>query len=65
MNNNRIEGRHGTTSWHNTAKSSGLPVEVLNNLVLKAASLLPTSFLLGVSMYLKEQPGDVALLVPN
>jgi hypothetical protein len=28
MNKNRIEGRHGTTSWHNTAKSSGLPVEV-------------------------------------
>ena len=28
MDKNRIEGRHGTTSWHNTAKSSGLPVEV-------------------------------------
>ena len=28
MDKNRIEGRRGTTSWHNTAKSSGLPVEV-------------------------------------
>ena len=28
MDKNRIEGRYGTTSWHNTAKSSGLPVEV-------------------------------------
>lgn len=28
MDNNRIEGRHGATSWHNTAKSSGVPVEV-------------------------------------
>jgi len=28
MDKNRIEGRHGATSWHNTAKSSGMPVEV-------------------------------------
>jgi len=28
MNKNRIEGRHGVISWHNTAKSTGLPVEV-------------------------------------
>jgi hypothetical protein len=28
MNKNRIEGRHGATSWHNTAKSIGMPVEV-------------------------------------
>ena len=28
MNKNRIEGRHRATSWHNTAKSNGLPVEV-------------------------------------
>ena len=28
MDKNRIEGRHGATSWHNTAKSSGVPVEV-------------------------------------
>jgi len=28
MNKNRIEGRHGAMSWHNTAKSSGMPVEV-------------------------------------
>jgi hypothetical protein len=28
MNKNRIEGRHEAMSWHNTAKSSGMPVEV-------------------------------------
>ena len=28
MDKNRIEGRHGATSWHNTAKSPGMPVEV-------------------------------------
>jgi hypothetical protein len=28
MNKNRIEGRHGASRGHNTAKSSGLPVEV-------------------------------------
>jgi hypothetical protein len=28
MEKNRIEGRHGAMSWHNTAKSSGMPVEV-------------------------------------
>ena len=28
MNKNRTEGRHGAISWHNTAKSTGLPVEV-------------------------------------
>ncbi len=28
MDKNRIEGRHGAMSWHNTAKSSGMPVEV-------------------------------------
>ena len=28
MDKNRVEGRHGATSWHNTAKSSGVPVEV-------------------------------------
>ena len=28
MNKNRIEGRHGAISWHNTAKSIGMPVEV-------------------------------------
>ncbi len=28
MDKNRIKGRHGAMSWHNTAKSSGMPVEV-------------------------------------
>ena len=41
MNKNRIEGRHGTTSWHNTAKSSGLPVEVNAAVVHGSITLLP------------------------
>jgi hypothetical protein len=28
MDKNRIAGRHGAMSWHHTAKSTGLPVEV-------------------------------------
>ena len=28
MDKNRIRGRRGATSWHNTAKSFGLPAEV-------------------------------------
>ena len=28
MEKNRIEGRQGATSWHNTAKSFGMPLEV-------------------------------------
>jgi len=28
MDKDRIEGRHGAMSWHNTAKSAGMPVEV-------------------------------------
>jgi hypothetical protein len=39
MDKNRMEGRHGTTSWHNTAKSSGLPVEV--NAVVVQGSIVP------------------------
>ena len=41
MNKNRIEGRYGTTSWHNTAKSSGLPVEVNAAVVQESITLLP------------------------
>ena len=41
MDKNRIEGRHGTTSWHNTAKSSGLPVEVNAAVVQWSNVLLP------------------------
>ena len=41
MDKNRIEGRHGTTSWHNTAKSSGLPVEVNAAVVQGSIALLP------------------------
>jgi hypothetical protein len=28
MDKNRVEGRHGAMSWHNTAKSIGMTVEV-------------------------------------
>jgi hypothetical protein len=28
MDKNRIEGRHGASRWHNTPKTSGVPVEV-------------------------------------
>lgn len=28
MNKNRIEGRHGASRWHNTPKTTGMPVEV-------------------------------------
>jgi hypothetical protein len=41
MDKNRIEGRYGTTSWHNTAKSSGLPVEVNAVVVQGSIVLLP------------------------
>jgi hypothetical protein len=39
MDKNRIKGRHGAMSWHNTAKSSGLPVEV--NAVVARESIVP------------------------
>ena len=39
MDKNRIKGRHGTTNWHNSAKSSGLPVEV--NAVVVQGSIVP------------------------
>ena len=41
MYKNRIEGRHGSTSWHNTAKSSGLPVEVNAAVVHGSITFLP------------------------
>ena len=41
MDKSRIEGRYGTTSWHNTAKSSGLPVEVNAAVVQGSTVLLP------------------------
>ena len=37
MDKNRIEGRCAMTSWHNTAKSSGLPLEVNPAAMQKAA----------------------------
>ncbi len=41
MDKNRIEGRYGTTSWHKTAKSSGLPVEVNAAVVQGSTVSLP------------------------
>ena len=41
MDKNRIEGRCATTSWHNTAKSSGLRVEVNAAVVRGSTVLLP------------------------
>ena len=41
MDKNRIEGRHGAMSWHNTAKSSGMPVEVNPAAVRRSNVQLP------------------------
>ena len=41
MNKNRIEGRHGAMSWHNTAKSTGLPVEVNAAVAQESNAFLP------------------------
>jgi hypothetical protein len=41
MNKNRIEGRHGAMSWHHTAKSPGLPVEVNAAAVQGSNAFLP------------------------
>ncbi len=41
MDKNRIEGRHGAMSWHNTAKSSGMPVEVNSAAVRRSNVQLP------------------------
>ena len=41
MDKNRIEGRHGAMSWHNTAKSTGMPVEVNPAAVQRSNVQLP------------------------
>ena len=41
MDKNRIEGRHGATSGHNTTKSSGVPVEVNSAAVQQSNVQLP------------------------
>jgi len=41
MDKNRIEGRHGAMSWHNTAKSPGMPVEVNAAAVRRSNVQLP------------------------
>ncbi len=48
MNKNRIVGRHGATSWHNTAKSTGLPVEVNAAVAQQSNALLPGEALPGM-----------------
>ena len=41
MDKNRIEGRHGAMSWHHTAKSLGLPVEVNAAVAQESNAFLP------------------------
>lgn len=41
MNKNRIQGRHEATSWHNTAKSTGLLVEVNAEVMPGSSVFLP------------------------
>ncbi len=41
MDKNRIEGRHGAMSGHNTTKSSGMPVEVNAAAVQRSNVSLP------------------------
>jgi len=41
MDKNRIEGRHGAMSWHNTTKSSGMLVEVNPAAVRRSNVQLP------------------------
>ena len=49
MNKNRIRGRHGVMSWHNTAKSTGLLVEVNAAVVQESNAFLPGEILTGTS----------------
>jgi len=49
MNKNCIEGRHGAMSWHNTAKSSGMPVEVNAAAVRRSNVPLPGEICAGKS----------------
>jgi hypothetical protein len=41
MDKKRIEGRRGATSWHNTAKSPGLAVEVNATVAQGSSAPLP------------------------
>ena len=41
MDKNRIEGRHGASRWHNTPKTSGMPVEVNAAAVQRSNVSLP------------------------
>ena len=46
MDKNRIKGRHDGMSWHNTAKSTGLVVEVNAAVVQGSNAFLPGEILL-------------------
>ena len=41
MDKNRIEGRHGASRWHNTPKTTGMPVEVNAAVVQRSNVSLP------------------------
>ena len=41
MDKNRIEGRRGASRWHNTPKTSGMPVAVNAAAVRQSNALLP------------------------
>ena len=56
MDKNRIEGRHGAMSWHNTAKSSGLPVEVNAAVVRGSNAFLPGEILRGNPVGSQQRP---------
>jgi hypothetical protein len=45
MDKNRIEGRHGGMSWHHTAKSHGLAVEVKAAVAQGSSAFLPGEIL--------------------
>jgi len=61
MNKNRIEGRHGAMSWHNTAKSFGLPVEVNAAVAQGSNAFLPGE----ISWSLDREKSAEAVVVIN
>ena len=47
MENNRIEGRHGASRWHNTPKASGMLVKVNAAAVQQSNVSLPGEACIG------------------
>lgn len=64
MDKNRIEGRHGGMSWHHTAKSLGLAVEV-NAAVAQGSSAFLPGEILDVSTARKSAEAIVAFNKPG